>query len=154
MLNDAHRKSQRVVEHAHPLRIALGEVVVHGDEVNAFPFECIQIDRQGGHEGFPFAGLHFSNAASMENHAADQLHIEMAHVQLAAGHFTTDREGLRQDVVQGLPGLKALLELLGLVREGLIGERSQAGFQAIDPLHNRAECLDFTIVFAAEDLVK
>jgi len=36
------------------------------------------------------------------------------------------REGLRQDVVQGLPGPKALLELLGLVGEGMIGERSQA----------------------------
>ena len=95
VLDDAHRKSQCVVEHAHPLCIALGEVVVHGDEVNAFPFERVQIHRQCGHQGFPFAGLHFSDAASMENDAADQLNIEMAHVQLAAGHFTADREGLR-----------------------------------------------------------
>ncbi|MCG3775497.1 MAG: hypothetical protein JW395_2337 [Nitrospira sp.] len=45
VLNDADRKSQRVVEHAHPLRIALGKVVVHRDEVHALPFERIQIDR-------------------------------------------------------------------------------------------------------------
>ena len=90
----------------------------------------------------------------MENDAADQLHIEMAHVQLAAGHFTTDREGLRQDVVQGLPGLKALLELLGLVREGMIGERSQAGFQAVNARDNRHQRLDFTIILAAEDQVE
>ena len=90
----------------------------------------------------------------MENHAADQLHIEMPHVQLAAGHLAADGEGLGQNIVQGLPGLQALLELLGLVREGLIGEWRQAGFQAIDPLDNRADGLDFTIVFTAEDLVE
>ena len=126
MLNDPHRESQRMVKHAHPLCIALGEVVVDSDEIHAFPFERIQIDRQRGHQGFPFASLHFSDAASMENNPADQLHIEMAHVQLAAGHFAADREGLRQDVVQRLAGPKTLLELLGLVREDLIGERSQA----------------------------
>ncbi|MCG3775498.1 MAG: hypothetical protein JW395_2338 [Nitrospira sp.] len=90
----------------------------------------------------------------MENHAADQLHIEMPHAQLAAGHLTADREGLRQDIVQGLPGPKTLLKLLGLVHEGLIREWRQAGFQASNPLHNRADCLDFTIVFAAEDLIE
>ena len=43
----------------------------------------------------------------MENHAADQLHVEMAHVELAAGHLPTDREGLGQDVVKGLAGSQA-----------------------------------------------
>ena len=90
----------------------------------------------------------------MENHTADQLDVEMTHPKLAARHFATDCEGLRQDIVQGLPGLEAFLELLGLIREGMIGERSQAGLQAIDLLHDRAECLDFTIILAAEDQIE
>src|ERR1041385_9094177 len=154
MLNDTYRKPQRVIQDAHPLGIALCEVIVHGDEVNAFSFECIQIDRQRSHQGFPLTSLHFSNAASVENDAADQLHVEVTHVQLAAGHFTTDREGLGQDVVQSFPGLKALLELLCLVCEGVIRKLSQAGFEAIDPLYNRADFLDFTIIFTAKELIE
>ena len=44
MLNDAHGKAERMVELAHPLGIALGQVVVDGDEVRAFSFERIQVD--------------------------------------------------------------------------------------------------------------
>ena len=108
VLNDADREPERMVELAHPLRIAFGQVVVDSDEVNAFSFKRIQIERQRGDQGFPFAGLHFGDAAFMQDHAADQLHVEMPHVQLAAGHFAADGEGLRQDVVQGLPGVKPL----------------------------------------------
>ena len=104
VLNDSHRESQRMIELAHPLGVALGQVVVDGDEMRAFAFERIQVQRQGRHQGFPFAGLHFRDAALVENHAADQLHVEMAHVQLAPRHFTAHREGFGQDVVQGFAG--------------------------------------------------
>src|SRR5437867_8820178 len=35
LLDHAHRQAQRVIERAHPLRVAFGEVVVDGDDVDA-----------------------------------------------------------------------------------------------------------------------
>ena len=81
--------------------------------MRAFALEGIEIDRQGRDQGFALTGLHFGDPAFMENHAADQLHVEMAHVELAAGHLPADREGFRKNIVKGFAGSQALLE--GLV---------------------------------------
>ena len=57
--DDAHRQPQKLVDLAHPLGIALGQVVVHRDHVHAVPRQRIQIAGQRGHQRFAFAGLHF-----------------------------------------------------------------------------------------------
>ena len=108
VLNDADGQSQRMVQLRHPLGIALGEVVVHGDEMDALAFERIQIDRQRRDQGLAFAGLHFRDAAPVQNHAADELHVEVPHVQPAAGHLAADGEGFGQDVVERLAVGQAL----------------------------------------------
>ena len=59
------------VELAHPLGVAFGQIIVDGDDVNAAPAECIEIDRKRGDQRFAFAGLHFGNLALVQNHAAN-----------------------------------------------------------------------------------
>ncbi len=52
---------------AHPIGIAVGQVVIHSDDVNAFAFERVQVAREGGDERFAFAGFHFGDAAPVDS---------------------------------------------------------------------------------------
>ena len=49
--------------------------------------------RQCGDERLAFTGLHFRDFAVVQHHAADQLHVEMAHVEEAAAGFADQRKG-------------------------------------------------------------
>ena len=89
-----------VIEGPHPLGVAFGQIVVHGHKVRALAFERIQVERQRSHQGLAFAGLHLGDFPLVQNHAADQLHVEMAHLELALGHFPADGEGLGKEVIQ------------------------------------------------------
>ena len=75
---DGH--AQELVDASHPLSVAAGEVVVHGDDVHALARDRVQHDGAGGDERLPLAGLHFGDLARVQHHAADHLHVVMAHV--------------------------------------------------------------------------
>ena len=65
-VNDASDgQAQEFVNFTHPLRIASGEVVIYRDDMNTVTGQGVQVNRQGGDKGFPFAGSHFRNAALM-----------------------------------------------------------------------------------------
>ncbi len=85
---------------AHPLRVALGQVVVDGDHVHAVAGERVQIHGQGGDQRLAFAGLHFRDPALVQHHAADELHVEVPHVERAASGFADDRKGFGQNFVE------------------------------------------------------
>ncbi len=61
--NDSDGEAEELVDLAHPLRVALGEVVVDGDHVDAVTGEGVEVAGKGGDEGFAFAGLHFADLA-------------------------------------------------------------------------------------------
>src|SRR2546429_348259 len=65
---DAH--PEPFVDAAVPFRVALGEVVVHGHEMDAVAFERIQIEGQARDERLPLAGLHLGDVALVEDDAA------------------------------------------------------------------------------------
>ena len=77
---------------AHPLGVAPGQVVVDRDDVDALAFERVQVGGQGGDERLAFAGLHLGDLAAVEHRAADQLHVEVPHVQHAPAGLADDRE--------------------------------------------------------------
>ena len=77
---DANGQSQEVIQLAHPLCITTGQVIVHRNDMNAFPSQRIQIHRQGCGQGLAFACAHFRNLALMQSHTADKLHIKVAHL--------------------------------------------------------------------------
>ena len=78
----------------------MGEIVIDSDDVNAFAFERVQINGQGRDQRFSFAGFHFGDLAAMQDDAADQLTIEVPHVEHAASGFADGREGGDQQVVE------------------------------------------------------
>ena len=68
------------IQHAHPLGVTLGQIVVHGHHMHTLAGQCIQINRQRGHQGFTLTGRHLRNLALMQHRTANQLNIVMAHV--------------------------------------------------------------------------
>ncbi len=151
MLDDADRQAERMVKLSHPLRVAFGQIVVDGDEMGAFALERVQIEGKRGDQCFSFTGFHFSDATLIQDHAADQLDVEVPHVQPAARHLPADGEGLGQNVIERFPRLEALLEILGLIGQPLIGQRRQGRLEAVDALDDRPQRLDLAIILASED---
>ena len=145
------RKPQPVVQLAHLRGIAAGQVVVDGDHVHALAFQRVQVHRQGRGQGLAFAGAHLGDLAAVQDHAADQLHVEVAHPEHPDGGFAADRERLRQQLVQRFALADAPTELFGLGLQRLIGEPLHLRFQRIDLLDDAVELLEQAFVAAAED---
>src|SRR6516225_3799855 len=104
----ADGEAQKLVDAAHPLRVALGEVIVDRDDVDALAGERVEIDRQRRHQRLALAGLHLRDLALVQNHAADQLHVEVPLAERALGRFTHGGEGGHEQIVE----LDAVGELL------------------------------------------
>ena len=83
----ADGEAQYAVDRPHPFGVAAGEVIVDGDDVHAAAGERIQISGKSGDQRLSFAGFHLGDLALVQHHAADQLHVEMAHGQRAAAGF-------------------------------------------------------------------
>jgi hypothetical protein len=101
---------------SHPLGVAVGQIVVDRDDVDALAGQRIEVGGQRGDQRLAFAGAHFGDLAVVQDHAADQLHIEVAHAEGALAGLAHDREGLRQERVQRLALGHAFLEFAVLPR--------------------------------------
>ena len=111
VVNDgADRQTKERVKPAHPLRIALRQIIVDRNDVYAIPAEPVQITRQRGDECLALAGFHFGDPATMQLDAADQLHVEVPHVQNAAARFAAYGERFNEDVVERSAVCKLLPE--------------------------------------------
>ena len=132
MLDDADAHPEEAVEASHPLRVAAGEVVVDRDDVNALAFERVQIGGQRRDERLAFAGLHLGDRPVVQDHAADQLDVEVPHVEHAAAGFADDGKGLDEEIVERGAVGDALAELDGLRPELFVGEGLDAGLERVD----------------------
>src|SRR5205807_797886 len=114
----ADGQSEEAIQLAHPFRIAFGQIIVNSYDVNAASAERVEIDRKSGDQRFAFAGFHFRNHALVLHHAADELHIEVAHVEHAAAGLAHYGESLDYNLVQHfLQGVVLLFfELFSAVR--------------------------------------
>ena len=85
-----------VVDRAHPLGVAAGEVVVDGDDVDALAGERVEARPASvAGERLALAGLHLGDVAAVEDHAADELHVEVAHAHRAPPGLADEREASR-----------------------------------------------------------
>ncbi len=162
--DDADGEAEEAVDLAHPFGVALGEVVVDGDDVDAAAGEGVEVAGKRGDEGLAFAGLHLGDLAGVEDHAADELDVEVAHADGAAAGFADDGEGFGEDGVEGglfggvdgvevvlgaIGGVEllggdgvgyALAEFGGLGAELVVGERLHGGLEGVDLLDDAAAC--------------
>ena len=135
---DAHRQAQEVVEPAHPLGVAPRQVVVDGDHVHALAGQRVQVDRQRGDQGLAFAGAHLGDLAVVQRDAADQLHVEVAHLQHALAGLAHHGKGLGQQLVERLALRQALAELVGLGAQRGVVQRLELRLERVDLLRPRA----------------
>ena len=87
----------------------------------------------------------------MQNRAADELHVEMPHVEDAAAGFAADGEGFDQQVVERLAIFDALLEFDGFLGQFGVGELLESGFEIVDGGDDWTEPLDFAFVPGPEN---
>jgi hypothetical protein len=173
VLDDANRESQEGVKLAHPLRVAPGEIVIDGNDVNAATAQSIQIDRRSGDEGLAFACGHLGDATAMEHHAADKLNIEVHHgpshwlvadgegmltFGKAAGPVFYHRECLGQQFLEtsrergGITdSRKLLLPRGGFRAQGFVRKLAQRLFDLVNLPDERLNTTQLALIFRADD---
>ncbi len=104
-----------MVDGSHPLGVALGQVVVDGDEVSALALEGVEVEGQGGDQGLPLPGLHLGYPALVQDESPKKLDVEVPHASRPDAGLAHDRERLRQESIQGLASVDPAQKLLGLV---------------------------------------
>ena len=90
--------------------------------------------------------------AAMQHDAADELHVEVPHVQHTAAALADYGEGLRQEVVEGLASAEPKPEFGGLPAELFVGELLDLRLFCVDRGDQRAQTLQVTLVLRADDL--
>ncbi len=149
--DNADRHAQELVDPAHPLGVALGQIIVDGDDVHALPAQGVQVDGQRRDQRFSFTGSHFSDFAAVQDHSADQLHIEMPHVQDAPARFAADGEGFDQQVIERFAIGDALLEFDGFLGEFGVGKLLDRRLEIVNGGDDWTDPLNFAFVPGPED---
>ena len=151
VLDDADAQAQEPVDRAHPGGVAPCQVIVHGDDVDALPGQGIEIGGQGRDQRLSLAGLHLGDLPLVQDHAADELHVEVPHADGPPACLPAQREGLRQHVVQRDAALQALLQLDRLGPYLLVGEGRDPGLNLVDGRDPRLELPELALVLGADD---
>ncbi len=147
----ADRESEEAVDLAHPLAVALGQVVVDGDDMDALAGERVEIDRQGGDQGLAFAGLHLRDHAAMQDDAAEQLDVEMALAEHALGGLAHRREGVDEDVVERLAGGEARLQGCGAAAQLVVRHGGKRRLGPVDLVDQGLQAFYETVIGRAEE---
>ena len=81
VLQQADGHAQILVDAAHPLGVALCQVVVDGNDMHALAGDGVKIAGQGGDERLAFAGLHLGDMTLVQRHGADELYVKVTHAR-------------------------------------------------------------------------
>ena len=127
---DGH--AQVLVDAAHPLGVALCQVIVDGNDMHALAGDSVEVAGQGGDERLALAGLHLGDVALVQCHGANELHVKVAHTHGALGSLTHGGKGLGEHVVERLAVGVTLAELIGLAAELLLGHLLKLGLKTVD----------------------
>ncbi len=130
-IDDADRETQGGIYLPHPDRIAAREIIVHRDDVDAFCGERVQERRQGRDERLAFAGAHLRDGPVMEDEAADELDIEMPLIERTHRCLAYGRERLGQEIIERLPRLDAVPEVVGEAFELFVRTRLHGAFERV-----------------------
>ena len=146
------------------MRVAAGEVVVDGHEVDALAAdgvavlvargEAVQDHRQGGGERLALAGLHLRDRAVVEDHAADQLDVEVALAEGALAGLARERERLVEQLLEGSAVQVALAQAGVALAELLVRLELELGLEGIDQLDVALERLELLALANAQGAVQ
>ncbi len=147
----ADRQPEEAEDASHPVRIAPCEIVVDGDDVHALAGQRIEIGGERRDQRLAFAGAHLGDLAVMQHRTADQLDVEVAHVEHAPARLAHHGEGIRLDLIERLTLAQALAQHARLVGEFGIAHRGIARFEGPDRGNETVETLENALIPAPED---
>ena len=150
-LDQADGQTEETVHTAHPFGVAARQVVVHGDDVNTLPGECVEVDRHGRDERLALARLHFRNPVSVEHGGAHHLDVEVPLPEDSLCGFANDGVRLGLDIFEGLTSGEAGPEFVGLGAKRLIGEGMNRRFEGVDRSDDSLEVLELLALARAEE---
>ena len=133
VLQDADGDAEQVVDRLHPHRVAAGQIVVDGDQVDAASGQRVQHHRERRGQRLALAGLHLGDRAVVEDHAADQLDVEVAHAHRAAARLAHEREAFVHQVVELLAVAGAFAQLIGCLAQLGVGVELEFLLETVDP---------------------
>src|SRR5262249_28585317 len=107
-----------------------------------------------GDERLSLARLHLADHSLVEDHAADELHVVVAHFERALAAFAANGERLDHEVVDRRAVVELLLELERLGLELRVTELQDRGLELVDLLDERPELFDLTLVRRAKELLQ
>ena len=150
VLDESHRQPEELVKMPHPLAVTLGQILVDRDHMDALACQRVQIHGQRRHQRLAFARFHLGDLALVQAHAADELHVEMAHAQNTTRCLAANREGFRQNIVQRLALGEPLLEFIRMRSQRRIRQILQIRFHRVDLFDGLLHALDFFIVVVTQ----
>src|SRR4029079_6451238 len=108
--------------------------------------------RKSGNQRLAFAGFHLGNFALVQDHAADELDVEMTLTERALGRFAEGGKGSNQKVIERSAFRGLLLELFGSRFQGFVGKRFQLLLQRVDRLNPRLIAADTPLIRGSKQL--
>ena len=154
MHHDAHGHAEERIEGSHPLRVAPGQIVVHGDHVHAEAREGIEIHGKRGNEGLSLPGRHLRDLPLMEYDATYELGVEMAHVEDSSRRFPDRGEGLGQNGIEFFAARQPLLELRRHLLQLVVRQRAHPLFQGTGLADQGLNALQLPFVLGADDFLQ
>jgi len=151
-IDDAGGQAKLGIDLAHPARVPLGQIIVHGDDMYALAGQRVQIGREGRDQRLAFAGAHFGDVALMQEDPAHQLHVEGAQAKRTARTLAAVGEGFRQNRFQAFACRHARFQRLRPFPEAIVAQRLEIIFERVDLRHQRAHGFDPAVVGRAKDL--
>jgi hypothetical protein len=150
--DDADGEPEELVDLSHPFGVALGQIIVDGDDVDTAAGERIEIDGKRSDQRLAFAGLHLGDLALVQHHAADELDVEVALAERALAGLAHGGESRHQKVVERRPRRHLLFEFVGARAQSLVGELLEFPLQRVDGLDARTIRADAPVVGGTEQL--
>ncbi len=138
----ADTQAEEAVHAAHPLGVTLGQVVVDRDDMHTVTGDRVQVGGQHTGQGLALTGLHLGDIAEVQRRATHDLHLVVLLVQHPPGRLAGHRERLQEQVVQRFAVRVALLELVGLGPQLVVGELLELGPEREDLIREVGEPLD------------
>ena len=111
--DDARCEAEEAVELAHPFGVAPRQIVVDGNDMHALARQRVEIDRKRGDQCLALARLHLRNAALVQHHATDELHVERPQAERAARGLSYRRKCGNQQLVERCTFLDLPAEKVG-----------------------------------------
>ena len=138
---------------SHPFRISFCQVVIDGNDVNAFSFQRIQVRRECRYQGLSFTGLHLGNSSLMENDSAHELYPVMFHMDGTVCGFSYNGKGLHQQIIQCLAIGQPLFKLDGFSTKFFIGQRLHLFIQCFNGIYQFGNSFYFSFTFVSKKYI-